>query len=137
GMCRFDPHPGLPNSVGPGKRPLNNVAPLIVRLPDRDVVLGLRGGRRIVSVSAQLAVRVTDFAAGPAAAPRAPRIHVQAKEPTEVSGSLSAPLRERLAGMGHDVKMVSDLVIGASAAEFMTRERRVRAGGNGVAAGLV
>jgi len=33
----------LENSPGPGKRPLNNVCPLIIRMPGRDVALGARG----------------------------------------------------------------------------------------------
>src|SRR5205823_6847621 len=45
GMCRFDPNAGHANSPGPCKRPLNNVCPLIVHLPDRDVAIGARGGR--------------------------------------------------------------------------------------------
>src|SRR5262249_59492146 len=65
GMCRFDPHPGLPNSPGPGKRPLNNVCPLIIRLPGRDVAIGARGGSRIVSVGARLAPRICGLGAAP------------------------------------------------------------------------
>src|SRR6185436_7087856 len=30
GMSRFDPRPGLPNSPGPGKRPITNMCPMIV-----------------------------------------------------------------------------------------------------------
>ena len=133
GMCRFDPHPGLPNSVGARKRPLNNVAPLLVRLPERDVALGLRGGRRIVSVSAQLAARVVDDGASAAAASAAPRIHVQAKEPGEVADSLARSIREELAAMGHELRAVPDLVVGAHGTEVLKGERRVRGGGNGVA----
>src|SRR5260370_11794228 len=44
GMARFDPRPGRPNSVGPGKRPLHNMCPTVV-LKDGRAVLAL-GGRR-------------------------------------------------------------------------------------------
>ncbi|MGH9657646.1 MAG: gamma-glutamyltransferase family protein, partial [Bryobacteraceae bacterium] len=98
GMCRFDPRPGLPNSPGPRKRPLNNVCPTILRQPGRDVALGLRGGRRIVSVATQLAMRVIDHALAPAQAATAPRLHVEEHEPVEIT---DASLGERLTAMGH------------------------------------
>src|SRR5712692_283043 len=106
GMCRFDPHPGGPNSVGPRKRPLNNVAPTILRLPDRDVALGLRGGRRIVSVSLQLCQRVVDGGATALEAASAPRIHVGTEEPLEMTESAPRPIVQALIGMGHQVKIV-------------------------------
>jgi gamma-glutamyltranspeptidase/glutathione hydrolase len=136
GMCRFDPHPGTVNSVGPRKRPLNNVAPMIVRTQDRDVALGLRGGRRIVNVSAQLAHRIVDYGATGSEATGAPRIHVQAREPAEIADSVPAKLREELAAMGHQLKPVTDLVLGAHCAEFLKKQNKVRAGGNVAAAGV-
>ncbi|MFL5338551.1 MAG: gamma-glutamyltransferase family protein [Gemmataceae bacterium] len=48
GMTRFEPKPGHPNSVGPGKRPLHNMCPTIVCKDGRPVLaVGARGGRRI------------------------------------------------------------------------------------------
>ena len=46
GMCRLDSLPGRPNSVAPGKRPLKNTAPVIMRSRDRDVGVGLPGTAR-------------------------------------------------------------------------------------------
>src|SRR5260370_38556953 len=47
GMARFDPRPGRPNSVGPGKRPLHNMCPTVVLKDGRAVLaLGGPGGRR-------------------------------------------------------------------------------------------
>ena len=136
GMCRFDPHPGLVNSVGALKRPLNNVSPTIVRLPDRDVALGLRGGRRIVNVSAQLAQRIIDFKSTVSEATAAPRLVIQAKEPGEVANSLEPSIVKELVSMGHELKPVPGLVMGAHGAEFLKRERKVRSGGNSGAAGV-
>src|SRR5437660_3578937 len=93
GMCRFDPHTGRENSPGPGKRPLNNVCPLIIRTPDRDVAIGARGGRRIVSVCAQLAQRIVDFAATGYEAAASPRIHILTGEPLEVSRNFDSSIR--------------------------------------------
>ena len=48
GMSRFDPRPGFPNSVGPGKRPLHNMCPTIVARNGVPVfALGGAGGRKI------------------------------------------------------------------------------------------
>ena len=85
GMCRFDPHPGRPNSPGGGKRPLNNVCPLILRMRDRDVAIGARGGRRIVSVCAQMAHSHTSASSRTYLGCAAPRIHMLTDEPIEIS----------------------------------------------------
>jgi gamma-glutamyltranspeptidase/glutathione hydrolase len=48
GMSRFEPRPGHPNSVGPGKRPLHNMRPTVVLHDRRPVLaLGATGGRKI------------------------------------------------------------------------------------------
>ena len=48
GVSRFDPRPGRANSIGPRKRPLNNMTPTAVLRDGRPVLaLGGRGGRRI------------------------------------------------------------------------------------------
>ncbi len=136
GMCRLDPRPGGTNSVGPRKRPLNNVAPLILRLPDRDVGLGIAGGRRIVSVSATMAQRVVDDGATSYQAAAAPRIHVEGKEPVEVTKSLSASIREKLVALSHQVNAVAAVAGIAGCAEVLKKEGKVRAGSNAQAAGV-
>jgi gamma-glutamyltranspeptidase/glutathione hydrolase len=48
GMSRFDPRPGLPNSPGPGKRPITNMCPTIVTRAGVPVLAaGGAGGTRI------------------------------------------------------------------------------------------
>ncbi len=134
GMCRFDPRPGRPNSIGPRKRPLNNVAPTILRLPDRDIATGLRGGRKIISVCAQLCARFVDFAAGPLAAATAPRLHVETQEPLEVLETLDGRIVDALAAMGHTIKRSAEVAVHAHTAECS--RGGVRAGGNIWAAGV-
>ncbi|MGH9662321.1 MAG: gamma-glutamyltransferase, partial [Bryobacteraceae bacterium] len=133
GMCRFDPRSGLPNSPGPRKRPLNNVCPTILRQPGRDVALGLRGGRRIVSVATQLAMRLIDHGLAPAQAATAPRLHVEEHEPVEIT---DASLGERLTAMGHQVRNVASAGGWAHIVELRPGEKRIRAGGNIWAAGI-
>lgn len=143
GMCRLDPRPGRPNSIAPAKRPLNNVAPLIVSLPDRDVALGTRGGRPIVNVCAQLAHRVVDGHATGAEALAAPRLHVTDREPLEFlefefTDTVDEEMLAGLAAMGHRVRRCREQVEGAGAAhcvELLTAEGAVRASGNTWAAG--
>jgi gamma-glutamyltranspeptidase/glutathione hydrolase len=48
GMSRFDPRPGHPNSIAPGKRPLDNMSPTIVLRDGLPMLaIGAAGGRRI------------------------------------------------------------------------------------------
>lgn len=48
GISRFDPRPGYANSIGPGKRPVNNMMPTVVLRRGRPVLaIGGRGGRLI------------------------------------------------------------------------------------------
>src|SRR5262245_45455229 len=48
GMSRFDPHPGSPNSPGPGKRPVHNMCPsLVLRDGVPVLAVGCAGGVRI------------------------------------------------------------------------------------------
>jgi gamma-glutamyltranspeptidase/glutathione hydrolase len=136
GMCRLDPRPGRPNSVGSRKRPLNNTAPVIVRGRDRDVAAGLPGGRRIISVSAQTCQRLVDRSAGPQDVARAPRIHNEGGEPLLVTESLPREIAAALTGMGHEVKRVPSIAGGIGCAELRKRDRTLRAGGNVWAAGV-
>ncbi|MDB6121194.1 MAG: Gamma-glutamyltransferase [Pedosphaera sp.] len=48
GMSRFEPQPGHPNSVAPGKRPLHNMCPTVVLRKGKPVMaVGAAGGRMI------------------------------------------------------------------------------------------
>src|SRR6185295_2920341 len=96
-------HPRRENSPGAGKRPLNNVCPLIIRTPERDIAIGARGGRRIVSVCVQMAQRIVDFEASSLEATTAPRIHTLG-DTLEVSRNFDPEMRDALAAMGHHIE---------------------------------
>lgn len=134
GMCRLDPRPGRANSVAAGKRPLNNVAPMIARLPGRDIATGMPGGRRIISAGAQLMQRMIDFGASPYEAAAAPRMHVQTHEPIEAKG-LATLLLDGLISLGHEITPVESIGGTAHCADFLHGEKLARAGGNWWAAG--
>ena len=136
GMCRLDPRPGRPNSIAPGKRPLNNICPLIIRMADRDVAVGMRGGRRIVSVVAQIAHRLVDFRMAPDEACTSMRIHTLADEPIEYEASIPFPFEAELTRMGHAFRPVEELGGSAHCAGVVRATGAVRAGGSIVAAGV-
>ena len=136
GMCRFEPRPNHSNSPGPGKRPLNNVCPLLIHLPDRYVAIGIRGGRRIVSVSAQLAQRIIDCGVTAYQAATVPRIHTLTGNPLEISADFNPAIREALDRSGYQTEIPDELAGSAHAAEFFPATRTIRAAGNVWAAGF-
>jgi gamma-glutamyltranspeptidase / glutathione hydrolase len=145
GMCRLDPRPARPNSIAPGKRPLSNVSPLIVSLPDRDFALGSRGGRPIINVCAQLVHRIVDGSLTPAQALPRPRLSVCDREPLEFlkfdfTESLPQEIFESLSALGHQVIRKQEIVEGAGAAHcaeiLKDRNNTVRASGDAWAVGV-
>src|SRR5207249_1781256 len=86
GMSRFDPAEGSPNAPAAGKRMFHNMAPMVLIAGDNRAyaAVGLPGGPKIVTVTAQLVVNLIDFKVPPAIAVSAPRIHVDADEPIAV-----------------------------------------------------
>ena len=62
GIMWFDPTPGTPNSLEPGKRCLTNYSPVVARTADgRRLALGASGGRRILPCVAQILSFIMDF----------------------------------------------------------------------------
>ncbi|MBO0904989.1 gamma-glutamyltransferase [Jiella sonneratiae] len=61
GIMWFDPEPGRPNSLAPGRRCLMNVCPVVVGKGGRRWALGASGGRKIMPAVMQLASFLTDF----------------------------------------------------------------------------
>ncbi|MEP3578300.1 MAG: gamma-glutamyltransferase, partial [Sulfitobacter sp.] len=61
GIMWFDPVQGRPNSLGPNKRCLMNVCPVIGEQGEKRFAFGASGGRKILGAVAQLSSFVTDF----------------------------------------------------------------------------
>ena len=60
GIMWFDPEPGKPNSLGPGKRCLGNFCPVIGEGGGRRFALGASGGRKIIGAVMQIASFLLD-----------------------------------------------------------------------------
>ncbi|MEW6356450.1 MAG: gamma-glutamyltransferase [Planctomycetota bacterium] len=82
GMCQLDPRPGRPNSIASGKRPLNNMNPMMVHKEGKPLLIaGAIGGRYIPGAVAQLLVNLLDFGMSPGLALDVPRCHCEDAEP--------------------------------------------------------
>jgi len=77
GVMWFDPQPGRPNSIKPGKRALTNMCPVVVARGGRPWFgIGASGGRRILGAVLQLASFIVDFGMTPREAAHHPRVDV-------------------------------------------------------------
>lgn len=98
GMMWFDPVPGTPNAIAPGKRPLSNMAPTVVlREKGADFGLGALGGRRIFPAIFQLVSFVHDFGMDLDAAFHQPRIDVSGGPDVTVDPRLKGTVMDALA----------------------------------------
>jgi len=103
GMIWFDPEPGRPNSIEPGKRPLVNMTPfLALRDGSPYLAVGAPGGRKIVSAVPQVLSNMIDFDLGPQAAVEAPRLHTEGG-PVQVDERVGAGTIADLRRRGHRV----------------------------------
>lgn len=105
GMFRFDPRPGHPNSVGPGKRPLHNMCPTVVTRDGTPILaLGATGGRKIPNtVFDVLAYRLGE--GRPLAdAVTAPRVHTEGDLTLTLEKTWPAAVVERFERAGYAVR---------------------------------
>jgi gamma-glutamyltranspeptidase / glutathione hydrolase len=103
GMIWFDPEPGRPNSIEPGKRPLVNMTPfLALREGSPYLAMGAPGGRKIVSAVPQVLSNLIDFGLGPQAAVEAPRLHTEGG-PVQVDDRMGASTISELRRRRHRV----------------------------------
>lgn len=102
GLARFDPRPLLPNSLGPRKSPLHNMAPLIILREGRPwAALGTPGGRTIPNNELWFLVQLIDYQLPLAEALASPRLHVESTNRVEHEPAYPPEQLEVLAARGH------------------------------------
>jgi gamma-glutamyltranspeptidase/glutathione hydrolase len=104
GMSTFDPLPGKPRSIAPGKPRITPMAPTIVSRGGRpEMILGSPGSNAIVNAIAQVIVNRLDFGMTPLEAVSAPRIHCEGG-PVLTETRLPAATGRALEARGHRLK---------------------------------
>ena len=132
GMIWFDPEPGHPNSVGPGKRALVNMVPVLAfRRGEPYLTLGAPGGRKIVSAIPQVLSNLADMKLTPQGAIEAPRLHTEDGD-LWVDDRVGAKTLAALARMGHPVVPRNENL----STLFFSRPVAIRVTNKGLEAGL-
>jgi gamma-glutamyltranspeptidase / glutathione hydrolase len=108
GMGNFDPRPGRPNSIAPGKMPIFAVPTQVALEGERAVFAAAgSGGYRITTAILHALTYWRDFAMTLPAAIDAPRLHCQGKE-TFVDARIAPGVRDALAALGHRLVVQHD-----------------------------
>jgi gamma-glutamyltranspeptidase/glutathione hydrolase len=118
GMSRFDPDPAHPNAPGPNKRPLHNMAPVIVTAGGRAVAaVGGRGGRRIPNAVLDFLLAHVVEARPLADSLAAPRVHTEGAATVEHEKGWPEAALAAWRGAGLSVKPGSSATLSAVALE--------------------
>ncbi|NMJ42016.1 hypothetical protein GWK16_12245 [Roseomonas sp. JC162] len=103
GIMWFDPRPDAKNAIGPGKRPLTNMCPVIGAEGDAPTIaLGASGGRRIMASVFQMLSYVADFGMSPEVAAHHPRLDVSGPDGVTADRRLGA---ETIAVLARDAEV--------------------------------
>lgn len=104
GVGRFDPRPGLANSVGPKKRPLHNMAPCMATIDGKPfATYGIPGGRTIPNNQLNISVGLIDLQVSAQETLDAPRFFSDGAEPIEVESRVGDDVIAELKEYGHEV----------------------------------
>jgi len=100
GILWFDPRPGRPNSIAPGRRPLANMCPVIVRRDGAPwLALGASGGRRIMPAVAQVLSFLVDYGMTLEEAFHQPRLDVSGEGRAVLDARLPAEVERAVAAL--------------------------------------
>ncbi len=104
GMSRFDPGPGLKNSVGPGKSPIVNMTPAILLQDGKPILsIGASGGTRIPSSVFQVLARHFLLGENFEWALGAPRVHSEGNEWARIEEEFGEMAPDYLSSIGFDL----------------------------------
>ncbi len=97
GVMWFDPRPGAPNSLGPAKRPLTNMCPVIARREGKPwFAIGASGGRKIFPAVLQIASFLIDHGMSLEDAFHQPRIDASGGERVGLDPRLPREVQDAL-----------------------------------------
>ena len=100
-MHGFNPYPGHPNSIAPGKARISAMSPTIVFKDGYpSIVLGAPGATKIITGVTQAIVNVLDFGMSPVEAVSAPRIHCE-DEQVDLEPRVYFAVKDELEARGH------------------------------------
>ena len=108
---------------------------MIVRLPKRAVATGLNGGRRIICVMPRVVQLLVNRDATGLQAAVAPRLHVEASEPVEITRDVGQDTIAALRDMGHEIKTSETLAGDVNCTEVL-EDSSIRAGDSVAQAGV-
>jgi gamma-glutamyltranspeptidase/glutathione hydrolase len=132
GMIWFDPEPAKPNSVGPGKRAMVNMAPALAFRGGRPyLAVGAPGGRKIISAVPQVIANLVDDARSVQAAIEAPRVHMEG-DTLEVDDRVGERALRELSRRGYAVVAREETY----ASSFFAKPIAIRVTRDGLEAGL-
>jgi gamma-glutamyltranspeptidase/glutathione hydrolase len=98
GIMWFDPRPGSPNSLAPGKRPLTNMCPMIVSRDGKGwYSIGASGGRKIMPAVFQISSFMIDHGLSLEDAFHHPRIDASGGDTVSVDPRLPDAIKAALA----------------------------------------
>jgi gamma-glutamyltranspeptidase/glutathione hydrolase len=101
GINWFDPIPGGPNAIAPGKRALSNYAPAIMTGGGETIAVGGCGGRKIIPAVFQILAQCADFGFDLETVFHQPRIDVSGTGPVAVDRRLGDKVIDAIADL-HD-----------------------------------
>ncbi|HTE79761.1 MAG TPA: gamma-glutamyltransferase family protein, partial [Reyranella sp.] len=139
-MSNFDPRPGSPLSIAPGKRVTTSMSPMMALRDGRVVyALGLPGGRKIFPSAWQALINLIDHGMALQEAVEAPRIWTEGVV-LEVEHGVPESVRQSLRDRGHTLQIMPTVAGGMNAIQFhddgsMTGAACWRADGAAVALG--
>ncbi len=118
GMARFDPRPEHPNAPGPNKRPLHNMAPIIVTQGGQPVLaMGGRGGRKIPNTMLDFLTHLLLQKRSFADALAAPRLHTEGSKVVFFQKAWPKPTIDAIAKVGYTTKVDAGATLSGVALE--------------------
>ncbi|NIO48108.1 MAG: gamma-glutamyltransferase [Candidatus Aminicenantes bacterium] len=135
-MYDFSDDPSSPNALGPYRRPLSSMGPLIMFKKDKPfLILGSPGGTRIFSSLTQIIINIIDFNMSLDEAIEAPRFFTYSSEGKARSISLESRFPEKtietLKNMGHSIRIreAFDKYFGGSQGILILEDKKLILGG--------